>query len=125
MRRVSRNYNFLLHGTSMSEREIADDCGVCRRSLIRLRRYPYGAEESFTIRTAEEVGKTFGLPDGWICMTPEVRLGLGLEGGHRVPPGTVEGIRDQFPGWSFSEGSKILILLAQHTPIEVAQDIVK
>jgi hypothetical protein len=108
----------------MSERDIAEGSDISRRSLIRLRRIPYGAEESVSFSTTREIESVFDLPQGWMCITPEVRLGLGIEGGQRVPAGTAEGLRDQFPEWSLREGSKIMILLAQNTPLDVAREIV-
>lgn len=122
--RVARNYRFLLEGTDMSEREVSRNCSLSRQTLMRFRHIPYGAREDVELKTTREVESVFELPPGWICITPHVRLGLGIEGGGSVPIGTAATLREKHPEWSFQEGSQILVLLAQDAPLEAAVEII-
>lgn len=123
--RVSRSYSFLLHGSPISEREIARGIDVSRDTLKRIRKMPFGAKNNIGLQTIRAIGSAYELPSGWMCMTPDVCRELGVEGHGRTSIEKAEQLRDQYPEWPFRRGSKAIVLLAQDTPLEAAVNTVQ
>lgn len=120
---VSRNYRFLLRGTSVSEREISRRSDLSRRTLIRVRKSPYDYLVDPKVSTAEKIGAAFDLSPGWMCLTTEVCAGMGIALEDPVRIGRAEDLRDQYPELTFREGSKLLVLVAQNAPPDEARAI--
>lgn len=121
---VSRSYQFLLEGSSMAEVDVAERCELNRETLFELRHYPYQYRRDVHVKTAQEVGSAFDLPQGWIFLTPDVCAGMGLRVGDPLPIKKASQLGQECSDQPLWVRSKILVLLAQHVPPSEAQDAV-